>query len=381
MEGKIKKIVLSTTGYLSTDQRVHKVAMSLLKFGFMPSVAGRELNTVLKSNLSPPYKQIRISTLVKKGPFFYAEFNARLFFLLLFKKADILVSNDLDTLPANYLVYLIKRIFNRNLKLVYDSHELFTELPELNNRFFPKKTWLLLEKAILPHLKNAYTVCDSIAGYYFKMYGIEMKVVKNYPLREKPDDKDFIYRTLWPVNKKIILYQGALNIGRGIDFLVPLMKNIENAVFVIIGTGSIELQIREMIEKLNLGPKVILMGRIDFRYLYNLTQKADVGIVLQEDLSLSYRYVLPNRLFDFIKAEVPVLASSLPEIKKIVEAEKIGVLVDNMEPEHLLNVIRLLLDNKDEIKRMKENLSACKEKYYWENQENLLFSVYSDLKS
>ena len=113
----------------------------------------------IRTGIPEKHKLLRL--MFNKGPLFYAEYNIRLFFFLLFKKVDILVANDLDTLPANYLISRIRKKI-----LVYDSHEYFTEVPELVGRDFVRRVWSGIEKRILPKIKYSYTVCESIARIY-----------------------------------------------------------------------------------------------------------------------------------------------------------------------------------------------------------------------
>lgn len=371
--------ILSVTNDLATDQRINKVANSLIKIGILPIVVGRVIkpgNNLAGRN----YTTKRFKLLFNKGPLFYANYNIRLFIFLLFSNARILISNDLDTLPANFLAYIIKKsLGNKNIKLVYDSHELFIEVPELNNRKMVKKTWSLIEKLILPKLKNTYTVCEPIAEYYNEKYGINMQVIRNMPLSNMPDSINEDLNLELPSEKKIILYQGALNIGRGIEHVINVMDKINDAIFVIAGSGGIEEELQRQVTLQKVEKKVIFVGKLPLEKLNQLTQKANIGLVLQEDISLSYHFVLPNRLFDFIRAGVPVLASSLPEIKKIVENEDIGLLTDSFEPETLLRKIEKLIYDNDLILHFKKNIEACKSKYYWENEEYKLFNIYQNL--
>jgi glycosyltransferase involved in cell wall biosynthesis len=376
---KNKQVVLAVTNDLSTDQRVHKVATTLKNAGFMPLLVGRRLKTSQELD-SRNYPTQRFRLLFKSGTLFYANYNLRLFFFLLAKKTEIIVSNDLDTLPASYFAYRIKRLFgNKKLELVYDSHELFTEVPELNGRNFAKKTWLFFEKLILPKLKNAYTVCQSIAEIYYAKYGIKMKVVYNYPLCGRTTNQTTKLKQELPDNQKIILYQGALNIGRGIEHVISIIDKIEGAIFVIAGKGDIEEQLKSLVKEKGLCDKVLFTGAIPLEQLPGLTQKADLGLVLQEDLSLSYHYVLPNRLFDFIKAQVPVLASDLPELRKIINKEKIGLLVKGFEQDVLVEKIKELLFNDDLAAEIKDNLNKNSKNYCWEKQEKKLIEIFKKI--
>ena len=161
----MQRIIVSVTNDLVTDQRVKKVCESLQSFGFYITLIGRKLPNSLP--ISRDYKVIRMPLLFKTGKFFYAEYNIRLFFKLLFLKKDILLANDLDTLLPNYL---ISRLFSK--KIVYDSHELYTEVPELISRPRTQNVWLKIEEFIFPKLKNVYTVNEKIAEIYSNKYNV-----------------------------------------------------------------------------------------------------------------------------------------------------------------------------------------------------------------
>jgi len=375
---KGKTIILSITGNIATDQRVHKVATSLIKIGLKPTIISRKsITSRLSYNRNYKTKQLRL--LFSKGPLFYAEFNIRLFFILLLSKSNILLSNDLDTLLANYLAYKFKRIFRKKVKLVYDSHEIFTEVPELINRKLVEKIWLYIEKIILPKLKNTYTVCEPIAEYYRLKYGVNMQVIKNLSGINVVGSNPINLPFKIPENKKIILYQGALNIGRGIEHVIPLMENIDNAIFIIIGTGDIEQQLKNLVAIRKLNDKVIFTGNISMELLNGFTSKAHIGLILLEDLGLNYHYALPNRVFDFIRAGVPILASDLPEIARIVKSENIGITQKGFDPDLLLENIKMMLNDTSADKNFRKNLEKCKEKYYWDNQEPFLFDLFMNL--
>ncbi len=374
-----KKAILSVTNDITTDQRVHKVALTLIKCGFSPLIIGRELRKS-QAIIDRPYHTKRMKLLFTNGPFFYAEYNFRLFLFLLFQKTHLLIANDLDTLLANYLVYRIKSFFFKvKAQLVYDSHEYFTEVPELNNRSFAKNAWLQIEKMILPKIKFSYTVCTSIADQYKKEYGLNMQVVRNIPLcceQNKENDKQL---PLFKKNtgKKIILYQGALNVGRGLEHVICAMEFIDNALFVIIGDGDLTDQLKSLVKQKSLEGKVHFVGKIPFKSLSNYTKNADVGIVLQEDLSLSYRFVLPNRIFDYIHAELPIVASGLPELKKILIKDEIGLLALDLNPKNLADKINILLYKNERRLQIKANLKSIRKKYCWEKEEEKLVKIFT----
>ena len=171
----IKKIIVSVTSDLVSDNRVHKVCTTLNNMGFEVLLVGRKLPGSLPVD-ARQYAVKRFNLVFHKGPLFYAAYNFRLYLFLLFSNFDILLSNDLDTLPANFIASKVK-----NKPLVYDSHEYFTEVPELINRPRVKKVWEWLEKKMIPNIKTAFTVCNSIAKIYEAKYGTPFKVVRNLP--------------------------------------------------------------------------------------------------------------------------------------------------------------------------------------------------------
>ena len=146
---------------------------------------------------------------------FYAEFNVRLFFFLIFSKKDILLSNDLDTLLPNYLVSIFQK-----KKLVYDSHELFPEIPELVHKPFVKKCWSKLESFILPKIKNNYTVCNSIASYYSKKYDTNFKTIRNLPRTKKIETGILPFKKGKTSNGWVIFYKSTFKFFR--DYILKL---------------------------------------------------------------------------------------------------------------------------------------------------------------
>ncbi|MBI4947224.1 MAG: glycosyltransferase [Bacteroidetes bacterium] len=371
-----KKIILSVTNDLTSEQRVHKVCMYLIGAGFEVELVGRRKKKSLRLE-ERPYKTKRLFLFFGKGPLFYAEYNLRLFFYLLFHRADILVANDLDTLLANYLASKFK-----NSKLVHDSHEYFTGVPELEGRSFAKKTWKRIESRIFPKLKYMYTVNDSIAKLYKDEYGVDIKVVRNFPVLLKGDGVLSFPKTKMelglPEEKKIILYQGSVNVDRGLAEAIEAMQYVNDAVLLIVGDGDILEEVKEKAEKLNLGGKTIFKKRVPFEDLWNYTSHADIGISLDKDTNINYRFSLPNKIFDFVHAGVPVLATNLVEIKKIFKKYEIGTMIENHDPKNIAESINIMLNDSEKMKRWKENCKNASRELCWQNEEKVLKEIYSN---
>lgn len=364
----MKKTILSVTNDIATDQRINRIAKTLAEYGMDVTVVGFKRKTSKKISYQG-YSSVLLWSPFQKGFMFYASYNILLFFYLLFKKVDVLVANDLDSLPANYLVSILRR-----KKLIYDSHELFTELPELVNRKFVKNIWLKTEQAILPNLKYCYTVCGSIARHYLKEYKVPFHVVRNVPFRKQTLGKQLKNPELQ--NKKIIIYQGALNIGRGIETAIKAVKFLENTALLIAGKGYFEKDLKELVKKENLQDKVIFLGSMSPQDLHRYTCMADLGFSLEEHLGLNYYYALPNKLFDYIQAKIPVLVSNLPEMAAIVNNYQIGEVAHNREPQQLAKQFYDMLHNKEKRANWNKNLPIAAQELCWENEKERLIEVY-----
>ena len=358
----MKRIIISVTSDISTDRRVLKVAHSCHNNGYQVLLIGRKLKNSLPLDL--PFQYKRKSFIFNRSALFYAEYNIRLFFVLLFSKVDILLSNDTDTLPANYLASKIRR-----KKLVFDAHELFPEVPELAHRPKIKRFWQKIEDRIFPHLKHCYTVSQSIADYYNQKYHINMKVVRNAPYCLAPVEKKLLD---YP-GKKIIMYQGAVNIGRGLEWAIDAMPFVENAVLVIIGDGDITNELKERVKKLQLEEKVFFLGRIPGAELHKYTFSADLGLCLLENRGLSYYFSLPNRIFDYLHAGVPVLATDFPEIVNIVKNNNTGIIVNHYDPEYLAEILNDFFAKGFDVSHFAEIAKG----FCWEEEEKVLLGILS----
>ena len=366
----MKSAIVSVINDLSTDQRVDRTCKTLVKLGFNVLLVGRKLKNSL--SIKRNYRTKRMNLIFSKGPFFYAEYNLRLFFLLLFKKADLLVSNDLDTLLPNYLISKIK-----NKPIIYDSHEYFTGVPELTGRPMIQKIWKNIEKWIFPKLKNVYTVNESIACLYKTEYGVDIKVIKNVSVFRKEITKKSRTDLGLPDDKKIIVLQGSgINIQRGAEEAVEAMQFIDNAILLIIGSGDVIDILKKMVFNFNLENKIIFLPKMPIDKLFEYTVHADIGLTLDKDTNINYRLSLPNKLFDYIQARIPILSSPLIEIENIIKKYNIGVLIENHDPAHIAEKINSMLADENRLKIWKENLNFAASELCWENEEKKLIEIF-----
>lgn len=352
------RIIVSVTNDLVSDQRVHKVCTTLQEIGLDVLLVGRRLKG--SEEVQRSYKTYRMKLLFNSGPLFYVTFNLHLFCFLLFQKHTLLLSNDLDTLLPNFIASKLKKSV-----LIYDSHELFPEAPELQSRPFVKSIWENLERFLLPKLQHSYTVCRSIADHYQKQYGLKMEVVRNVPFHKVKTEQD--------KKQKLLIYQGAINPGRGLELAIESLLYLKDYNLLIIGDGQGLNELVELAKVNEVQHQVEFVGRIPFEKLDKYTRQATVGLILEEPIGKSFEYALPNKLFDYIHAELPFIASDLIEVKRIVETYGIGEILHERTPQSLAKHIRKISAiNSEKYQKAKEQL--C-----WEKEQKVLRNLINPL--
>ena len=366
-------ILISVTNDLSTDQRVKKICDRLVDLDYQITLIGRRLKNskpILRS-----YKTIRMRLLFNNGFFFYAEYNLRLFLRLLYMKKDILLANDLDTLLPNFLV---SKICSK--KIVYDSHELFTEVPELMGRPRVRQFWLMIEKFIFPKLKNVYTVNQSIATHYQKKYGIDVKVVRNVSEKLKNEDINPELSQKVKGEKKMIILQGSgINIDRGAEEAVLMMDYLENTILYIIGGGDVFEGLKKIVKEHYLEDKVTIKNKMPYQELLEYTKIADLGLSLDKGTNLNYEYSLPNKIFDYMQCLIPILATNRLEVGKIIKKNNIGFVCDTSSPKELAKIVNSILNNQELLMEYKNNLKIAADKYTWEKESQKIKKIFSSL--
>jgi glycosyltransferase involved in cell wall biosynthesis len=367
-----KIAIVSVINDLVTDNRVNKTCLALKECGYDVVLIGRKLPNSLAIP-QWPFKAIRMRLFFKKGPLFYVFFNLRLFFKLLFKKANLLYANDLDTLLPNYLVSKIKGV-----PLIYDSHELFCEVPELQHSHLKRKIWLSVEGWIIPKLTTCITVNESIAKIFTEKYNVPFHSVRNisdYPVTFQAKTKEELGL---PLNKKVILLQGAgINIDRGAEELIDAMAVVKHAVLYIIGGGDVWEILKQKIKLKKLEDKVVLIEKIPKSELMHYTYNADLGLSIDKNTNLNYYYSLPNKVFDYINAETPILASRLPEIEKIINQYGVGDFISNHQPNSIALKLNELLSS-PKLLEYKKNAALAKKELNWTYEKLKLVKLIQD---
>lgn len=334
-------------------------------------VGRRKKNSVELANR--PYSTKRFRLFFEKGFLFYASFNYRLFWYLTLHRADLLVSNDLDTLLANFLASKLKR----TCRLVYDTHEYFTEVPELQGRFIVKTLWEQIEKWIFPKLDTIYTVNQTIAAIYREKYLKKVLVVRNVSPKWRPEKRKTREELGLPTDKFILILQGAgINVDRGAEEAVEAVRELRNVLLLILGDGDSVPLLKSYVASNCLSDKVMFLPKMPYLEMMQYTACADVGLTLDKPSNLNYRFSLPNKLFDYLNAGIPVICTDLPEVAKIVQTYNVGVILNDFSITALQNQIRLLQHDQEKTKRFKSNCALAAEQECWENETDTLQFIY-----
>ena len=370
---KKKKIIVSVTNDIFTDQRVRRVCEFLVSQNYEVTLCGR----LLKNSKPLPettYKTVRFKLPFSSGGLFYAVYNMRLFFYLLGHKTEALLANDLDTLLANHLA----KKFKRNCKIYYDSHEYFAGVPELTSRPKIQKIWRFIEKMTLPKVDKMYTVNVSIADLYKNEYmRNDIKVVRNISDIKTVDRSKSKSDLGLPLDKKIIIIQGAgINIDRGAEEAIEAIKLVDNCVLIFVGDGDVIPQLKAQVVNEGLEEKVLFFGKRPYNELMNFTALSDIGLSLDKDTNINYKYSLPNKIFDYIHANTPVIVTDLVEVKRIVEENKVGLVLFEFTANSLANAITTLLNDKVLYDSYKVNTSIASQTLNWENECDVLRGIY-----
>ena len=358
------KIFFSVTTDLSYDQRMIRICTSLAAAGFDVVLVGRRTKGSIPL-IAQPFQQKRLRCIFNEGKLFYAEYNIRLFFFLLFKKMDVICAIDLDTILPCYFISEIKRI-----RRVYDAHELFCEMKEIVTRPHIYKIWKRIEKYTVPKFPLGYTVNQPIADEFQKMYGVHYGVVRNISLLTPLETV--------PMTDRFILYQGAVNEGRSFETVIPAMKKVP-CKLIICGEGNFLERARQLVHENKLEDKIFFRGKIAPTELRKVTRQAYFGLTIFENKGLSNYYSLANRFFDYIHAGIPQLCVDYPVYRQINEQLPVAVLTDDISAENLSAQMNNLIQNQVLYEELRNNCLLARQRYNWQQEERHVIAFYKKL--
>ncbi|GAB3857458.1 hypothetical protein GCM10028822_31170 [Hymenobacter terrigena] len=366
-------LLFTVTTDLCFDQRMQRICGSLAAAGYRVQLVGWQRPTSPRLT-AQPYQQHRLRGWFQKGKLFYLEYNLRLFIYLLGQRAAAWCACDLDTaLP----VWLRAKLGGQ--PFVYDAHELFTEVPEVVARPTVQRIWRWVEGFIVPRARLAYTVGPALAQVFGQRYGRPFAVVRNVSRLRTDEVLPPAPAAAPPTG--YILYQGALNVGRGLESLIDAMPQVAGRL-VICGEGDLSAALRERAERLGL----LASGKVEFRgfvlpeALREVTRHAAVGIMLLENIGLSYYYSLANKFFDYVHAGIPQVLIDFPEYRALNDQFDVAELVTDLQPATLAAALnRLLRDAPARYQHLAENCRRAAPQLSWQHEERVLLKLFAGL--
>jgi len=288
-------------------------------------------------------------------------------------KADIYHAVDVDVLTAAH-----RAAVKTGGKLIYEARELYTELEPLKGRKTIKAIWEAVERKYIGNADYVYTINHSIADELVKRYRIDkpgvIRNVAKLPKEINPVNLHDKYNI--PVSSKIIVYQGVIRSGQGLMYALDIMKNIDDSVLIMLGSGHLEGKLQEKIAAIGLTKKVLLPGRVPSEDLLNYTAGADAGLLLMEDVALNNKLALPQKVFQYLVAGIPQIVSPMPEIAGFVETEKTGLVVPLDDPQTAARFIRDLLRDNNRVEKLNENCARSAKINNWDVEAKKLEDIY-----
>ncbi len=347
---------MAVSNDLLTDQRVARHIAVLRD-------AGCEVVTVCRTDIPVRYR---------RGWRFYAAFNLQLWRRIRREvrsdRCDVVWANDTDTLLGCWMAVRKRRTERgeRRVKLVMDAHELFPEVPEIVDKPVVKWVWRTIEKRLMPKCDALITVCQSIADYYKEKYGVDMTVVRNLQgsgcqsASARQQDEAVGSRAGY-----VLLYAGKVNVGRGVDWAIDALEWLPECRLVVAGDGDLLEEMREYAAQKAWADRVEFTGRLMPEEMAALTAKADVGLVMLEDMGLSYHYALPNRVGAFVQAGVPMVVSDLPEMARVVKTYGVGAIMERQGAQPFVDAVKRVLAREWK----EEDFAAARQDMDWNKEK------------
>lgn len=362
-----KYIIAAVTNDLHQDQRMQRICSTLQESGYQVQLTGRlrRSSTALSAET---YEQTRLRCWFERGKLFYLEYNFRLFLHLLTRPFDAVCAVDSDTLVACYAAARIKR-----KPCILDAHEYFSETPEVVSRPLVKAVWEAVARLIIPRLRYCYTVGEALAEVLSKRYHVDFETIRNAPLQQSPSalrsrphsDKPFI-----------VLYQGMLNAGRGLEAMLEAMSQLDGVQLWLAGDGDLSAQLRQQAQTLIQQDKVRFLGFVPPSELKQLTSQAHIGINLLDRGSLSYWYSLANKALDYTHAGIPSIQTDFPEYKRIAQQWEVFTCIPDLSPDAIAAAVRELQQDQTKYERMQQQCEVAAKVLCWQNEAPKLLALY-----
>jgi len=373
----MKIISLLVTNF-KNDNRVYRMAKTLSTNGFPTTVVAWKKGDVLAEE---NFNGVEVERIVVKsdrwkrsniliGAIQYFEFAFRA--VKKYRKIDAWHCNDYEA----FVIGVLAKISRPKLKLIYDCHEL--ESHRNGKGSFMRFVIGSIEKLFIPWTELVITVSPSIQEFYKRKYNLPfVALVRNLPNEMQISHSNTLREKLGLKNdQRVFLYQGMLGKGRGIEVLLNAFEAREaaDAVIVFMGFGALKEQIEGYAWD---HENIFFVPAVSYTEIPLYTGSADVGVNSVEPTCLSYKYSLPNKLFEYIQSEIPVLTNPLPDCAALVNEFQVGRVISSWDVNSINDVIDDML--KADLSIYQDSLRAAKKILNWEVEEQVLLSAYKSI--
>jgi len=352
-----KHIIVCVTNDLIYDQRMQRICTTLAHTHQVTFVGRRKADTPNEVKFDG-YQAKHLSCLFSKGKLFYLEYQIRLFFFLIVRRWDAVYAVDLDSLWGAFSAAVLL-----GRKRIFDAHEYFDQLPEVIDRPLTKWVWKQTAKWWIPQSHLCLTVNEPLAAIFKEEYKTDFHSIRNMPLSKAR----YTVNQSSAQGKRVLLYQGVLNVGRGLEVMINLMPALSDFELWLVGEGDLSSTLRNQANKSEAASNIKFLGYKSPQELAAITPQAYLGINILEGRSGNYYYSLANKFFDYVQAGVPQISMNFPAYQPFLEEYKIGLLIDDIQPATILNAIQVLSEEPFYQKAVK----ACHEAanvWVWEEE-------------
>lgn len=318
----------------------------------------------------PRWRMLRMTSKILSRAWTHAVIITR----VVLSRPEVIHAHDVNTLPSAWLAAILS-----GARLVYDAHEISTDREGYSD-VRGLVGWV--EKRLMPRADAAITTTEARAKFFARAYGVPRPVVlQNRPRFSTARRTDRIRRELglqdhWP----IVIYQGGLQQGRGLENLVAAAAKIQDAHFVFVGGGRLANRLELQVQTMGLGKRVHFIPTVSLDDLPSYTASADIGVQPIENTCLNHFTTDSNKLFEYMMAGLPVVASDLPEIRRIVAGREFGLLVPAGSQDHLTQALQTLVSDSAKRSQFAENARRAARTLNWDEQEQKLLDLYRGLE-
>lgn len=305
----------------------------------------------------------------------------------LVEKIDPDVISGHDLMPGLTIAWMATWFNKKKPKLIYDSHEF--ELGRNTKRNKLQLFWIKhLERFLMKRCAFSIVVNDSIADEVQRIHKLEKRpiVVRSTPEKWIIDQAEIQrvraeFARQFSSEGTVLMYHGAVTSGRGIEKLLEVVHCMAGVNAVILGNGTERYlnSLKKLAEEYGIAERVLFHPAVPIGELWKYVGAADIGMVTIPAVVKSYYYMLPNKFFENIQSQTPIIGSDFPEIRRLVQQYGLGLVCDPESTEEICSCVNKMIADKAFYEECKKNTRISKEELCWEKEKQTLKDAYAFL--